>query len=81
MSEPQMSPTVLLTSPSPESIEEQELDVELVPPQAVNIGITQRAAEVRFMSIVIGVEIHGPWGPSNCAEFHYVRTTPTPRFE
>ena len=47
-SEPQPSPTILLTSPSPETIEEQELDVELVPPQAVNIGITQRAAEVLF---------------------------------
>ena len=44
----QPSPTVLLSSPSSDIIEEQELDVELIPPQAISIGITQRAAEVRL---------------------------------
>jgi len=48
----QPSQTVLLSSPSSETIEDQELDVELIPPQAVAIGITQRAAEqLRQISI------------------------------
>ncbi|KAJ6558475.1 hypothetical protein DFH09DRAFT_1162923 [Mycena vulgaris] len=38
-------PTVLLFSPSPEYLEQEEIDVELLPPQQAQIVITDRAAE------------------------------------
>lgn len=46
-SHPPAQPTVLLFSPSPEYIEEEEIDVDLLPPQEAQIVITDRAAEVR----------------------------------
>ncbi|KAJ7782847.1 hypothetical protein B0H16DRAFT_1297595 [Mycena metata] len=42
---PPAQPTVLLFSPSPEYIEQEEIDVELLPPQEAQIVITDRAAE------------------------------------
>ncbi|KAJ7502865.1 hypothetical protein B0H11DRAFT_1986721 [Mycena galericulata] len=42
---PPAQPTVLLFSPSPEYIEQEEIDVELLPPQDAQIVITDRAAE------------------------------------
>ncbi|KAJ7497035.1 hypothetical protein FB451DRAFT_1209817 [Mycena latifolia] len=42
---PPAKPTVLLSSPSPEYIEQEEIDVELLPPQEAQIVITDRAAE------------------------------------
>ncbi|KIM45060.1 hypothetical protein M413DRAFT_441713 [Hebeloma cylindrosporum] len=38
-------PTVVLYTPSPEYIEKEELDVELLPPEQVKLEITDRAAE------------------------------------
>ncbi|KAF7321394.1 Fe-S-biosyn domain-containing protein [Mycena kentingensis (nom. inval.)] len=38
-------PTVLLASPTPQYIEQEELDVELLPPEQAQIVITDRAAE------------------------------------
>ena len=49
-SPPEPSPAVVLNAPTPEAIAEQELDVEIVSPQDVHIGITQRAAEVCLLS-------------------------------
>ena len=40
-------PTVLLDTPSAKYIEEEELDVDLIPPEQVKLVITDRAAEVR----------------------------------
>ncbi|KAF9453954.1 hypothetical protein P691DRAFT_525694 [Macrolepiota fuliginosa MF-IS2] len=40
-------PTVVLHTPSPEYIKEEELDVQLLPPEEVKLVITDRAAEVR----------------------------------
>ncbi|KAJ6593614.1 hypothetical protein B0H19DRAFT_1091176 [Mycena capillaripes] len=42
---PPAQPTVLLSSPSPQYIEQEEIDVELLPPQQAQIIITDRAAE------------------------------------
>ncbi|CAA7259146.1 unnamed protein product [Cyclocybe aegerita] len=39
------APTVVLFSPSKEYIEQEELDVELLPPEQVKLEITDRAAE------------------------------------
>ncbi|KAJ7078822.1 hypothetical protein B0H15DRAFT_859367 [Mycena belliarum] len=44
-SHPPAKPTVLLSSPSPEYIQQEEIDVELLPPQEAQIIITDRAAE------------------------------------
>lgn len=41
-------PTVVLQAPSPEYIEKEELDVELLRPEQVNLVITDRAAEVQL---------------------------------
>ncbi|KAG6857758.1 hypothetical protein H0H87_004174 [Tephrocybe sp. NHM501043] len=38
-------PTLLLSTPSPEYLEEEEIDVDLPPPEEVNLVITDRAAE------------------------------------
>jgi hypothetical protein len=43
-------PVVVLRSPSPAAVAEQELDVKILSPQEINVQITQRAAEVRFYS-------------------------------
>ncbi|KAJ6603156.1 hypothetical protein B0H10DRAFT_2079641 [Mycena sp. CBHHK59/15] len=43
--QPPAQPTVLLFSPSPENIEQEEIDIELLPPQQAHIAITDRAAE------------------------------------
>jgi hypothetical protein len=40
-------PTVLLDTPSADYIKEEELDVDLIPPEQVKLVITDRAAEVR----------------------------------
>jgi len=45
-------PTVLLFTPSPEYIEKEELDVELLPPEQIKLEITDRAAEVRTLTLV-----------------------------
>ncbi|KAJ7668480.1 hypothetical protein DFH06DRAFT_1181840 [Mycena polygramma] len=42
---PPAQPTVLLATPSPEYIEQEEIDVQLLPPQEAQIIITDRAAE------------------------------------
>lgn len=42
-------PTVVLQTPSPEYIEQEELDVEVLPPEQVKLVITDRAAEVGFL--------------------------------
>ncbi|KAJ3800353.1 hypothetical protein GGU11DRAFT_677519 [Lentinula aff. detonsa] len=39
------SPTVLLSLPSTEYLEQEEIDVELIPPEDVKVIITDRAAE------------------------------------
>lgn len=39
-------PTVVLQTPSSEYIEKEELDVELIPPEQIELVITDRAAEV-----------------------------------
>ncbi|KAF8160882.1 hypothetical protein B0H34DRAFT_653794 [Crassisporium funariophilum] len=38
-------PTVVLSSPSLEYIEKEEINVDLIPPEQVNLEITDRAAE------------------------------------
>ncbi|KAG6920049.1 hypothetical protein DXG01_010117 [Tephrocybe rancida] len=38
-------PTLLLSTPSPEYLEQEEIDVDLPPPEDVNLVITDRAAE------------------------------------
>lgn len=40
------SPTILLSLPSTEYLEQEEIDVELLPPEDVQVIITDRAAEV-----------------------------------
>lgn len=45
-------PTVVLCTPSPEYIEKEELDVELLPPEQVKLEITDRAAEVRIWPLL-----------------------------
>ena len=45
---PPAHPTILIFSPTPEAIKQQELDIELLPPQDINIDITDRAAQVRI---------------------------------
>lgn len=45
-------PTVLLDTPSPDYIKEEELDVELIPPEQVKLVITDRAAEVSFEACI-----------------------------
>jgi hypothetical protein len=40
-------PTILLDTPSADYIKEEELDVDLIPPEQVKLVITDRAAEVR----------------------------------
>jgi len=48
---PPAKPTILLSSPSPEYLEQEEIDVELLPEQEAQIIITDRAAEqLRSMS-------------------------------
>ncbi|KAF5385836.1 hypothetical protein D9615_002332 [Tricholomella constricta] len=42
---PEGKPTVILSSPSPEYIEQEEINVDLIPPEEVNLVITDRAAE------------------------------------
>ncbi|KAJ7647546.1 hypothetical protein FB45DRAFT_893721 [Roridomyces roridus] len=42
---PPAQPTVLLFSPSPEYIEQEEIDVELLPAQQAQMVVTDRAAE------------------------------------
>jgi len=42
---PETRPTVVLSSPSVEYIEKEELDVELPPPENIKLIITDRAAE------------------------------------
>lgn len=42
----QGEPTVTLFTPSAKFLEEEELDVELIPPEDVKLVITDRAAEV-----------------------------------
>ena len=45
-------PTVVLSTPSTEYIEKEELNVELLPPEQVKLDITDRAAEASpFYSI------------------------------
>ena len=39
--------SVLLRSPTVQDLEEQELDVDLIPNGQVNVALTDRAAEVR----------------------------------
>lgn len=43
---PASKSTVLLTSPSPKYLEQEELDVDLIPQKDINIEVTDRAAEV-----------------------------------
>ncbi|KIM77502.1 hypothetical protein PILCRDRAFT_825276 [Piloderma croceum F 1598] len=38
-------PTVVVFTPSPQHIEQEELDVDLIPPQDIKIELTDRAAE------------------------------------
>ncbi|KAJ7874780.1 hypothetical protein B0H14DRAFT_2717523 [Mycena olivaceomarginata] len=38
-------PTVLLSSPSPEYLQQEEIDVDLLPPQEAHVILTDRAAE------------------------------------
>ncbi|KAJ2931297.1 hypothetical protein H1R20_g5829, partial [Candolleomyces eurysporus] len=44
-SEISAQPTIVLDTPSREYLEEEELDVELIPPEQVKLVITDRAAE------------------------------------
>ncbi|TFK46607.1 hypothetical protein OE88DRAFT_1667207 [Heliocybe sulcata] len=44
-SHPPLQHSVLLHIPSPETLEEEELDVELLPEEEAGVGITDRAAE------------------------------------
>ncbi|KAG6897715.1 hypothetical protein C0992_011925 [Termitomyces sp. T32_za158] len=44
-SQVQGKPTLLLSSPSPEYLEQEEIDVDLPPPEQVKLVITDRAAE------------------------------------
>lgn len=39
-------PIIVVFSPSPERMKEDELDVELIPPSEIRIELTDRAAEV-----------------------------------
>ena len=47
------APTVLLRSPTVEDLEEQELDVGLLPQGQIDVGLTNRAAEV------LPLQMHG----------------------
>jgi len=53
-------PTVVLCTPSPEYIEKEELDVELLPPDQAKLEITDRAAEVRDLAVVTQYFAHNP---------------------
>jgi hypothetical protein len=48
---------VVLQTPSPEYIEQEELDVELLPSEEVKLVITDRAAEVREFILVLGLKM------------------------
>ena len=48
-------PTVVLYSPSPESIEEEEIDVDVLPPSEIRIELTDRAAEVRPSNSILSL--------------------------
>ncbi|KAH7927482.1 hypothetical protein BV22DRAFT_1060994 [Leucogyrophana mollusca] len=43
--QPRKEPTVLIVSPTPAQLQEEELDVEPIPPEDAHIDITDRAAE------------------------------------
>ncbi|KAJ7287341.1 hypothetical protein C8J57DRAFT_1283593 [Mycena rebaudengoi] len=61
---PAAQPTVLLSSPSPEYIEQEEIDVELLSPHEAQIVITDRAAErpIPDAALRIAVESGGCHG-------------------
>lgn len=46
LAHPTPVPTLLLSSPTPEQIEEEEIDVDLPPLKDIRIALTDRAAEV-----------------------------------
>ena len=57
-------PTVVLYSPSPESIEEEEIDVDVIPPNEIRIELTDRAAEVRPSNSILSLiysKLTGIW--------------------
>lgn len=43
---PPAQPTITISSPDPKYIEDEEIDVELPPPEEIRLEITDRAAEV-----------------------------------
>jgi hypothetical protein len=76
--QPSAQPTVLLVSPSPEYLEQEEIDVELLPPQHAQIIITDRAAEVR----VTGHDtVHTQTFSSNSVPYQRGRLIRTPHYE
>ncbi|TFK44465.1 hypothetical protein BDQ12DRAFT_593694 [Crucibulum laeve] len=44
-SQPPAKSSIVRSAPSPEDIEKEEIDVELIPPERVNLVLTDRAAE------------------------------------
>lgn len=76
--QPPAQPTVLLVSPSPEYLEQEEIDVELLPPQQAQIIITDRAAEVR----VTGHDtVLAQTFSSNFVQYQRGRLIRTPHYE
>jgi hypothetical protein len=45
--QPAAHPTIVVFSPSPQHLQEEEVDVDLIPHQDIKIELTDRAAEVR----------------------------------
>lgn len=44
--------TTIVFSPTPQQIEDEELDVELIPPKDIKIVVTDRAAEVIILYFI-----------------------------
>jgi len=55
---------MVLQTPSPDYIKEEELDVQLLPPDEVKLVITDRAAQVRTRSRFCETE-YPLWAQSN----------------
>jgi hypothetical protein len=80
-SHPPSQPSILVFSPSPAQIEEQELDVELIPPEDIKIEITERAAEVLTNDNLLA-SIHKSFcSSSNCVKYRHGRRTRMLRYE
>ena len=63
---PQIEPAVLLSHPSPQDLEEAEIDAELIPPREAVVKITDRAAHVRRTFLMHSQPLIAVRRNSNC---------------